>query len=302
MRHAIPGFGAAQSDPAVSAFVYLGEQLRARGRERTEADDRAMPAESAQVLLNMIEGEIIPRLLLAHRAATGPEPAVRPGLELDAGLRERFLATVMRETASAVRAFVDELLQRGVTQELVFLDLLPGAARRLGELWEEDLCDFSDVTIGLCRLHEVVREHSVVHEGHSPAVSAPRVLLATACADQHVLGVVLVAEFFRRAGWRVWSEPGAFRLQLAAMLAERSFDVIGLSAARSLTADEVAGEIESLRKASSNRALRVLVGGRLFVDSPELVEKVGADGSAPDARSAPGHALQLLGRSVVDGA
>ena len=48
--------------------------------------------------------------------------------------------------------------------ELLFLRLLAPAARRLGELWEGDLCTFTDVTIGLSHLQQVLRELSPVFE------------------------------------------------------------------------------------------------------------------------------------------
>ena len=38
------------------------------------------------------------------------------------------------------------------------VDLLAPAARLLGEYWEDDRCDFVDVTMGLWRLQEVVHE------------------------------------------------------------------------------------------------------------------------------------------------
>jgi methanogenic corrinoid protein MtbC1 len=47
--------------------------------------------------------------------------------------------------------------------------------------------------------------------------------------------------------------------------------------------------------------LRVLVGGRLFVDAPDLVARVGADGACSDARSAPSTASSLLKRSPIRG-
>jgi hypothetical protein len=40
----------------------------------------------------------------------------------------------------------------------VFIDLLAPSARRLGQHWEDDDCDFVDVTMGLWRLQEVMRE------------------------------------------------------------------------------------------------------------------------------------------------
>jgi hypothetical protein len=41
-----------------------------------------------------------------------------------------------------------------------------------------------------------------------------------------------------------------------------------------------------MRRASRNPALGVLVGGRVFVERPELVALVGADATASDARQA----------------
>jgi methanogenic corrinoid protein MtbC1 len=306
MSHAPQGYGAERRDlrplePATSAFLYLGEKLRGR---RTRGDEKStktaqIPVESAKTLFQLVEVEIIPRLMLAHKARKSSEHrASEPDVAVSAEEHERFLTLVLSDTSTATRRFVDELLQRGISHDALFLDLLPRAAQRMGELWDEDQCDFSDVTLGLCRLHEVVREHSVVHDGVSAQVSgnAPRVLLATACADQHVLGVVLVAEFFRRAGWRVWSEPGAFRSQLAAILSEESFDVLGLSAACNVSPDDLSNEIEIFRKASVNRSLRILIGGRLVLERPELIARVGADGGAGDASAAPVTAKELLMR------
>jgi methanogenic corrinoid protein MtbC1 len=42
----------------------------------------------------------------------------------------------------------------------------------------------------------------------------------------------------------------------------------------------------SIRQASRNRDITVMVGGRLFLERPELVAKVGADAMATDARQA----------------
>jgi len=94
-----------------------------------------------------------------------------------------------------------------------------------------------------------------------------------------------------------WSEPGATCGQLAALVADLHFAVLCLSAACSALVDDVAAEIGALRKASCNDALRVLVGGRLFAESPELIDRVGADGSAHDARSAPRVAYELVARA-----
>ena len=50
----------------------------------------------------------------------------------------------------------------------------------------------------------------------------------------------------------------------------------------------------AIRGASLNKDLAVLVGGRAFVDHPEMVERVGADASAPDAAQGP-----MVARTLV---
>jgi methylmalonyl-CoA mutase cobalamin-binding subunit len=64
------------------------------------------------------------------------------------------------------------------------------------------------------------------------------------------------------------------------------FDLFGMSASSDERLDQIAPMIMSVRKASRNRDITVMVGGRLFVERPELVAKVGADAMATDARQA----------------
>jgi len=291
-------------DRALDTFLYLGERLSG-AQERAEAasdETEAVSEEGVQALFRAIEGEVIPRLLLAHKARDEASAAPARGeprvTDRD---RSEFMGMLLGASAAATQQQIEALLRRGVTRERVFMDLLAFAARELGALWEEDRCSFTEVTIGLCRLHQVLHENSLIGDRVDPAAggTGPRILLATACADQHVFGVVMVAEFFRRARWRVWSEPGASRSELAAMLGRESFDVLGLSAACSAIADEIGSEIETLRKASTNTELKVLVGGRLFAEDPELVVRVGADGAAFDARSAPAAGDALLAREFA---
>ncbi|MEO1241917.1 MAG: cobalamin B12-binding domain-containing protein [Pseudomonadota bacterium] len=278
-------------DRAISAFLDLGERLKSfynRGKQQSSIPD-SQTTVGASALFNTIEGEIIPRLMLAHKGAYQADDEA-PSI-LSEQDHERFLQAVMEESAAAARLCVDEFLERGVSKDVLFLDLLANAARRLGEMWEADLCDFTQVTIGLCRLHEILRKNSSFQDyefGQSTAENGgSRILLATACGDQHVFGVVMVAEFFRNAGWLVCSEPGASCEELAEILKTEHFDILGLSVACSKYEQQLTDEIQILRAASSNRDLKILVGGRLFAESPDLVSKIGADAVANDAQAAP---------------
>ena len=109
-------------------------------------------------LIQTIEGEIIPRLVLARRA-TGNAPVApsvlgwTPGNELVAELAN----LVVREDVAAAATRIESLRQTGLTIETLYLELLAPTARYLGELWEADILDFMSVTLGCSRLQQLLQ-------------------------------------------------------------------------------------------------------------------------------------------------
>ena len=264
--------------------------------------EQPRPADQAETatarmtwLLRTIEAEIIPRLMLAHQTAPLVPQANRPPPPaLDHEEVAAFAALVASQQASAAIAQVESLLAQGVALEALYLDLLAPTARHLGEMWDADLCDFTQVTLGLWRLQQVMHELSPAFQNEtSYALQRRRVLLAPAPGSQHTLGLFMVAEFFRRAGWEVSAEPVSSAAELVAAVGADWFDVVGLSMGTEMQVDSVAAAIEALRKASRNPAVGVMVGGAVFVAEPGLVTVVGADATALDAPQAVARAESL---------
>lgn len=296
------GHDVRERDQAISAFVYLGEKLKSfyRGEKRKLQKKNAAQEQHsayADAMFHTIEGEIIPRLMLIHKTSEYADASARAASAVPTEEeKSRFLKAVLADNAIETSSCIAALLERGVPREAIFLDLLGETAKRLGELWEEDRCDFTEVTIGLCRLHQIVREQSRYYnqrEQNSDS-KGPRILLTNARDDQHIFGVVIVTEFFRRAGWRVWSEPGASHDEVIHILQKNNFDVLGLSVSKDPLVDDFAKDISEYRTASQSQDIKVLVGGRFFMDAPERVTEVGADAMATDAKSAPDNGKKLL--------
>lgn len=216
------------------------------------------------------------------------------------GDRARFLDVVLGADDAAPQALVAALLARGVEVGTVYLELLGPTAVALGEMWVEDTCDFFDVTVAVGRLQRAVRElgQGFVTSGAGAATgteAAGRVLLSCLPGDQHTLGMYMVAEFLLRDGWGVRVGTPATRDELGAMLRDEWFDVVGFSAACDARLLALRHEVAAVRRHSRNPHVRVLVGGRIFVEHPELAERVGADAFATSAADAPGRARALLG-------
>jgi methanogenic corrinoid protein MtbC1 len=252
-------------------------------------------------LMRTLEGDIIPRLVRAHRPAPAEIPAVPPAVLAltDADVRS-FARLVIGHDDSVISAALAAFRLRGVTVESIYLELLAPAARHLGDLWDDDLCDFAEVTVGLGRLQQVMRELSPAFgsEVDHPA-DGRRALLVPAPGEQHTFGLSMVAEFFRRAGWEVVGGVGGPEMDPVEMVREEWFDVIGVSVGNEARLDWLRSGIADVRRASRNRAIGVMVGGPVFNLNPGYVSEVGADVTASDGRQAPVLAEGLLGQRTM---
>lgn len=288
-----PRSGGFDADPRGRRTAPASRDLRPRIGRPAGAPPR-------ELLQRLIEDDILPRLENAEGGLLRQGDATKRRCELGPRDHERFLDAVLHGPTPRARHLVSLLLRVGVSRDAVLLELLPEAARRLGALWDEDRCGFAEAAIAVCRLHELLREPGLLQEEQRviPATDAPRILLATTGRDTHALGLLLVAQFFQRAGWCVEIRPGSSGALIGPVLAEERFDVLGISVTRRDAAAELAGELRWLRTVSLNPALQVLLGGRMLGEEPDLVDRIGADGSAPDALSAPAVAALLLRRDA----
>jgi methanogenic corrinoid protein MtbC1 len=260
----------------------------------SEADAR----ERLTRLMRTLEGDIIPRLVRAHRpASTVVVPVAVAPVALTEADAHRFARLVIGHEDGVIAHTLDALRFRGVTVEAIYLDLLAPAARHLGALWDDDLCDFAEVTVGLGRLQQLMRELSPAFgsEVDHPA-DGRRALLVPAPGEQHTFGLSMVAEFFRRAGWEVVGGVGGPEMDPVDRVREEWFDVIGVSVGNEARLDWLRSGIADVRRASRNRAIGVMVGGPVFILNPDYVGQVGADITATDGRQAPILAEGLLGQ------
>lgn len=268
-----------------------------KARTRVSPWARRWAAEPRRVLLmRAIEAEVIPRLVLARRAAL-PHAAVLEHEDLLAqvGSVDEFAGLVIGPDDGRASDFVESARARGNSIETLYLELMAPAARRLGELWEEDVCNFTDVTVGLGRLQQILRNLSPAFLGECEDFRRGRsALLVPLPGEQHTFGLLMVAEFFRRAGWEVWSSALRSDGDLAALVRRKWFAVAGISLSSEVQLDHLAVNIRDIRRASRNRRIGVMVGGPLFMQHPELVTQVGADATAADGRQATQLAEDLL--------
>ena len=240
------------------------------------------------LLETLITEEIIPRLLLANPRDQSAEKALadEKAARLSDRVGELSELTVTQDGAASV-AYFERLRAEGIPSEVLFQELLAPTARRLGELWEEDIYDFVEVTKGLGVLQSIVHAYgSEFSQRVGLSLPERRALLMPVPGEQHTFGVSLLSEQFRQEGWRVWSGVPRNVAELRTLVKVQWFDVAGLSASMLSEPAKLASTIKGLRRVSKNPNLIIFVGGGAFARAPELVERVGADATAADAREA----------------
>ncbi|MEO7338164.1 MAG: cobalamin B12-binding domain-containing protein [Caldimonas sp.] len=247
-------------------------------------------------LARTIELEIIPRLMLAHRtgSARQPRPADSSAAIGPDDVRD-FARAVLSHDEDVAFGAVELWRIRVHSVEQIYLELLAPTARYLGDLWEDDLCSFTDVTVGLGRLQRVLRELSpALGRGVDHPVQGRRVLLLPCPGEQHTFGLVMVAEFFRLAGWDVTGGAWSTGADAAGMVAGEWFDAVGFSMGAEIHLKALTETIAAVRHATCNQHLVILVGGPLFLEHPDYVKTLGADAMTMDGRDAPALAERLI--------
>ena len=253
-------------------------------------------------LSRVIENLVIPRLIanLEPVGGIGEFVASKPVLEaaakagFDQGDIVEFSQLSLQDNPDPMLDFIDARLAMGCSVESLYVELLAPAARQLGTNWEEDSLDFVDVTMGLWRIQEILRELSArVPPKTSYIGSLPSALFAAMPGEQHSFGTLMVSDCFERAGWQVDTliEPGQSELNVKC--AEQFFDLVGLTVSNDCTSGSLRSVVSTLRSISRNPDVRIMVGGRFINEHPELVTTSGADATAVDAIAAVALAAEI---------
>lgn len=242
-----------------------------------------------------IELELIPRQLAQAPALARPGMLATPNAVIGAVDVEAFVAACLAQEEMACPVIVGGLLESGTPPERICLDLLTPAAQTLGVRWEEEDADFLEVTLGLGRMHRVLRDLGRrVADETAMSEDAGQAFLCGVPEEQHSLGLAIVTECFVADGWGVTVGPPIGLLDAVCEVRAHWYDVVGITVGIVERGPQIEVLIRAIRASSLNPNLAVLVGGRALADVPDMVARVGADASAPDAAQGP-----MVARTLV---
>lgn len=280
---ALPALMTREPDEGVRDGLSSSPQPTAGGGSSLSSLRRRLQQRQRLPLARTIAEEVVPLLVLAHRA---PDAVARPSDVVEKAVHLLAEVAARSDVAEAV-TLIEDLHAAGYPLDALYLEVIAGAARHLGQMWHDDTASFADVTIGVLALQRLlhVLDHAFCGE---PVRRDPkrRLLLAARPGEPHGFALDMVSAFLRRAGWDVACLAPRDEQALCAAVRGGWYAVVGISDSCGGNAEEMAGVIHAVRRASRNRHVRVMVGGPAFSADPERAIRAGADTTAADARHA----------------
>ncbi len=175
----------------------------------------------------------------------------------------------------------------------IYLHLFQPALYEIGRLWEDQQISTAHEHLATSITRRVMAQlHALATTRLTPKrmfMHALNRTVVAACVgnEQHDIGLQMVADFFELEGWRVY--------YLGAMMPTPDIlttvnavqaSVLALSASLNSHVPQVQNVIRKVRALPGSTRIKILVGGHPFNHLPDLYERVGADITAPDARTA----------------
>jgi len=193
---------------------------------------------------------------------------------------------------AALRALINQLQDTGLSR-IQLIDLyVPALARLLGENWCDDTVSFAEVTIATARLQALLAEFG---RRDMPDIHAPQVAMLVRQDERHTLGAVVAANQLRRRGLGVHLILGCSDDEIGAVLRERRFEAVLLSASACDTLETVRHLVNLIRESVGTS---IVLGGSILELGVDFRVMTGVDHATSDATEV----LRLCGlKSGADG-
>ena len=245
-------------------------------------------------------------IIESHSAANGPgrflanavrEPVLNPPVHAGK-LEQPHLHALVHASLlgqSQTSSVVHQWLACGVDIEDVYLEGITPAARILGQGWCDDVVDFASATLAFARLRQLLFELSPLFlMDASEQAKGLSCFMVGEFQNQHTMGLFMLSEFFRRAGWQVRADECESGDELVSKMSTDWFDLMSISLSCEKQIPLMRRLIPQIRKHSPNPQLKIIAGGALLSACPEILIELDAELIGEDARSVQRSALELV--------
>jgi len=198
-------------------------------------------------------------------------------------VRARYLDAILAGSRREAFGIIELARAEGLGIRGLYLDVFQPAMREIGRLWQENR-----ITVADEHLATAITQASMarLYQELFQASPEPGPLLVAACADneRHELGLRMICDVLEMEGWDTVFLGASVPVEdLVEMVRVRRPQVVALSASIAPHVGRVREAIRAIRDVDAGPPPLIAVGGRAFMDDPDLAERLGADLTAKDA-------------------
>ncbi len=206
---------------------------------------------------------------------------------------EQYLFFLMNMERKKAVEYILNLVEKDVSIENIYLNIFQTVQYEIGRLWQLN-------EISIAQEHYATSITQLIMSQLYPNIFSSfkkgKKSLTLCVGDElHELGIRMVADLLELNGWDTIhlgsNTPAAEVLNL---LEDKKIDLLALSATLPDQLEQSKNLISAVRKNKKLSHLKIIVGGKLFMENDNLWQKIGADGFARDAKEAVKVADSLL--------
>jgi len=187
------------------------------------------------------------------------------------------------------------LMAQGATIKKIYLDLLQPTLIKVGDLWHQQVISVAKEHYITAAVQTMIGKlYSKLFENKPKA----KYSVTAVCAgdELHEIGMRMVADFFEMSKFDSYYLGSNIPVKVViSHLIENPTDLLAVSATTSMHLIDLKSLIQAVRTHHQTKHMKILVGGKIFNETPDLWKKIGADGYAVNAEEAVQLGLDLLG-------
>ncbi len=208
-----------------------------------------------------------------------------------------FLNYLIAMDSDQAYQYVLKHVDAGMDLKEVYLNILQPTLYKVGDLWQQRV-----ITVAKEHYITAAIQH-IIGKLYSKLFTykeSSRYSMTAVCAgnELHEIGMRMVADFFELSGWdSIYLGSNIPVSTIIDQLLERPTHLVAISATTSSQLIEVRDLIRKIKSNPSLKYTKIIVGGRVFNETPLLWKTLGADGNALDAEQAVILGALLVGES-----
>ena len=198
---------------------------------------------------------------------------------------ENYLSYLINMEKDKAVKYILNLVDNGTAVEDIYLKIFQPVQYEIGRLWQLNQISIAQEHYGTSVTQLAM---SQLYPNIFTSFQKGKKALTTCIGDElHELGIRMVADLLELNGWdTIHLGSNTPVLEILQIIEEKNIDVLAISVTLPNQLEESKSLISAVRENDGLSRVKIMVGGRLFIQNNDLWQKIGADGFASDAKEA----------------